>query len=127
MNNEYTEILAMLEVYFDLLYEGRPELIDDVFHPQARVFSISDDGIVDADFQAFRNRIANRPSPASGGHRRRDRVLSVDIMSPNVALAKVDLLIMPAGYFADYLSLLKVAGRWKIISKVFHFQPVADS
>jgi hypothetical protein len=123
VNDDHAEILKLLEIYFDLLYEGKVDLIEKVFLPQAHVFSIDDDGVVDADIDAFRRRIAGRPSPASAGKERADRVLTIDILGPNVALAKVDLLILPAGYYADYLSLLKVNGRWRIISKVFHFDP----
>ena len=49
----------------------------------------------------------------------RDRIVSIDFSGPGTAFAKVECQIPPR-YFTDYLTLLKVDGRWQVISKSFH-------
>ncbi len=61
-----------------------------------------------------------RPSPASRGEPRTDRVLSIDFAGPVTALARVECSIGPK-HFTDLLTLVHVEGRWQIIAKVFHF------
>ena len=39
-------------------------------------------------------------------------------------MAKVEL-DYPGGGFIDYLSLLKIDGRWQIVNKIFHRRPPA--
>jgi len=45
--------------------------------------------------------------------------VSIDFSGPTTAIAKVECQLPPR-YFTDYLTLLKVDGRWQIISKTFH-------
>ncbi len=122
MPRDYHLIVALLEKYFDLLYYGDTALIPEVFLPSAHVYTVAADEVVDVDLDGFRQRIANRPAPAKSNEDRRDRILAIDQLGPTTALAKVDLLILPSGYYADYLSLLKINDQWKIASKVFHFE-----
>ncbi|WP_443636128.1 nuclear transport factor 2 family protein [Candidatus Njordibacter sp. Uisw_058] len=122
MATEYSEILNLLDDYFDLLYKCDVELINQLFLPNANVCNVSDDVAVIIDMDQFHERIASRISPESQNKNRDDRILSIDITCPTIALAKVDLLILPGGRYTDYLSLLKVAGNWKIASKVFHLK-----
>ena len=46
----------------------------------------------------------------------------IDISSPTTAMAKVECNILK-NHYTDYLSLIKVSGKWGIISKVFHMSP----
>lgn len=125
MTNDYSEIVAMLGKYFDLLYKGDTGLINQVFLPNAIVCSIVDGKVSSADMDQFHERIALRQSPESRNEARKDRILSIDISGPTTALAKVDLLILPGGLYTDYLSLLKSDNTWRIISKVFHVDAVS--
>ena len=42
----------------------------------------------------------------------------------NTASAKI-ILDHPATRFVDYMSLLKIDGEWKIVSKIFYAEPKA--
>ncbi len=116
------EIEKVITTYFDLLYKGDKDLIETVFLPEANVSSLSNDKIVKIDMDGFRKRIAERQSPESIGEIRDDKIILIDISSPTTAMVKVKCNILHNNYI-DYLSLLKVSGRWKIISKVFHMNP----
>jgi hypothetical protein len=61
-----------------------------------------------------------RPSPESRGELRTDRVVSIDLVGPVTAIARVECSIGPK-HFTDLLTLVHVDGRWQIIAKVFHF------
>ena len=61
-----------------------------------------------------------RPSPASKGEARRDRVIAVEFAGPVTAFARVECAIAPKS-FVDLLTLVLVEGRWQIVSKVFHY------
>ena len=63
--------------------------------------------------------VESRPSAKSKGSARADRIVSIDFSGPATAIAKVECQIPPR-YFTDYLTLLKVDGRWQVISKSFH-------
>jgi protease I len=56
---------------------------------------------------------ASRPAAESWG-----KVLSLDIVDGKLAVAKVEMLWQGTIY-VDYLSLYKIKGEWKIVSKVF--------
>ena len=116
------EIEKVISTYFDLLYKGDKDLIETVFLPEANVSSLSNGKIVQIDMDGFRKRISERQSPESIGEMRDDKIISIDISSPTTAMAKVKCNILHNNYI-DYLSLLKVSGKWRIISKVFHMNP----
>lgn len=64
--------------------------------------------------------VDRRPSPESRGETRADRVVSIELAGPVIALARVECSIGPRR-FTDLLTLVHVDGRWQIIAKVFHF------
>jgi len=116
------EIEKVIRTYFDLLYKGDKDLIETVFLQEANVYSLSNGEIVKIDMDGFRKRIAERKSPESIGEIRDDKIILIDISSPTTAMVKVKCNILHNNYI-DYLSLFKVSGKWKIISKVFHMNP----
>ena len=120
------EIEKVIRTYFDLLYKGDKDLIERVFLPEANVSSLFNGKIVKIDMDGFRKRIAERKSPESIGEIRDDKIIMIDISSPTTAMVKVKCNILHNNYI-DYLSLLKVSGKWKIISKVFHMNPGISS
>ena len=116
------EIEKVIKTYFDLLYKGEKDLIESVFLPEANVSSLYNDKIIKIDMDGFRKRIAERKSPESIGEMRDDKIIMIDISSPTTAMVKVKCNILHNNYI-DYLSLFKVSGKWRIISKVFHMNP----
>ena len=119
ISDNILQIENVLWRYLDLLYNGDTNLIETVFLPEATVNSVADGKIVSIDMVGFRERIAGRQSPASIREKREDKIIMVDISSPTTAMAKVECMILKNQY-TDYLSFIKVSGKWGIISKVFH-------
>ena len=68
------------------------------------------------------DRVTSSESCSSQGAPRTDKIVSIDFSGPNSALAMVELSI-PGSDFIDFLSLLKIGGRWRIIAKTHHAGP----
>ena len=64
------------------------------------------------------NTLSSENSPGT------DRVLSIELVGPVTALAKLQCSIEPK-HFTDLLTLIHVDGRWQVISKVFHYDVLA--
>jgi hypothetical protein len=115
----FTQIEAVVQTYLDGLYEGDGAKIAAAFHPVAHLYNVVDGAVVDLPRADWLTMIAGRPSPASRGLAREDRILAMDMAGEDAACVKVNCCIPPR-YFTDYLLLLKTAEGWKIVSKSFH-------
>jgi hypothetical protein len=114
------QLLEAVQSYFDALYEGDTKLFEKVMHPRVRLFSATDQPMLELDLPAYMEIVRNRPSPASRHDPRHDRVLSIDVASPTTAHIRVQDAVLPK-MFTDELTFVRVDGQWKIISKVWHY------
>lgn len=124
MDPRYADIVAVLARYFDGLYHSDAAALAGVFHPQAIYACASEGSLTHLTMDAYLPMVEKRPSPASRGEARRDRILSIEFAGPVTALARVECAIGPK-HFTDLLSFVRLDGRWQIIAKVFHFDLVA--
>lgn len=117
---QVNDILATVQVYLDGLYEGDTAKLRQAFHPASSLFAVGPDGkLVHMPREDWCRMIESRPSPKSSGlTREHERILSVDITGPDTALVKLNCAIAPR-YFTDYLSLIRLDGRWQVINKTF--------
>lgn len=120
MTAEFDAIAELLQTYFDGLYLSDAERLRGVFHPAARYVCATDEKLVDLGMAEYLPIVAARPSPASRGEARRDRIVGVEFAGPNTAFARVNCAIGPK-YFTDFLTLIRTDGAWRIIAKVFHY------
>jgi hypothetical protein len=118
--SDAADINKTLDLYFDALHEGDIWKLKQVFHPNAHLYSATGDAFVDLSFEDYLQMVAERPSPQSQSQERTGRVVLVDQSGPNSALVKVEASVKPRD-FIDYLTLLRIDGQWKIISKTYHF------
>ena len=120
MTTAYAEIVEVLGQYFDGLYHSDTARLRRVFHPQARYVCATESPLVHLGMDEYFPIVDKRPSPASRGEARRDRIVSIELAGPVTAFARVNCAIGPR-FFTDLLTLIRVDGRWQIIAKVFHF------
>ena len=119
MSNDIADIEAVLQTYFDGLYEGDTDTIAAAFHPTSSLFSAADGKLAELPRTQWLEAVKTRASAKSQGLARRDWIVSIDRSGPNTAFAKVQCQIPPR-YFTDYLTLVKLADGWQIVSKTFH-------
>lgn len=110
----------MLARYFEALYTSDAASLGEVMHPAAIYASASERPMLICTMEEYLPIVAARPSPASRGEPRRDRVETIDLAGNDTALAKVRCSIGDRD-FTDYLSLIREQGRWRIMAKIFHF------
>lgn len=119
------EITRLLTRYLDGLHHSDAALLADVFHPRAVYACATDGSLVHMEMQEYLPMVETRPSPASRGEARQDRIESIELIGPVTALARVACAIGPKR-FTDLLSLVQLDGRWQIIAKVFHYELDAE-
>jgi hypothetical protein len=116
--SDKAEIEKVVWTYLDGLYEGDTDKLARVFHPTSAL-THSDGGTIkivprEQWFEAVRN----RPAPKAAGLTRHDKILTIDVTDDRTAFVKLECAIPPR-FFTDYLSLLKIDGRWQVAQKVF--------
>jgi len=125
MNTE-TDLLAAVDIYFRALYACDVELLDSVFHPASSLFD-NDEGVITVDpYPAWREVVANRPSPASIGQERLEEIVHVDWLSESAAVVHVRLRVLDS-VFVDQLSFVRGPNDWRIVAKVWHLESVVSS
>ncbi len=112
------EIHKAVSIYFDGLYEGDAEKLASVFHPAASLTYLAEGTVKVLHRDEWLAAVRGRVKPKAAGLERLDRILSVDIAGPDMAFVKVACQ-MPPRYFTDYLSLLRVDGKWLVAQKVY--------
>jgi hypothetical protein len=118
MAGEIEAVEKVVWTYLDGLYEGDTGKLGQAFHEVSHLYSVSDGGVADLPREKWFEFVKGRASPKSRGLKRTDRIVSVDFSGPETAFVKVECSIHPR-YFTDYLTLLKLNGGWKVVSKTY--------
>ena len=87
----------------------------------AHMLYVRDNKLNDVPIPQFLARIAAQRTPEFKPDNNQRRVVSVDFAG-NAAIAKLET-VTPENLVIDYMSLLKVDGRWKIVNKIFDRVP----
>jgi hypothetical protein len=115
--SEYTAIVDVLNKYNDGCKQARSGIMKPAFNEQATIFGVDADGkLTGGAIQLLFDGIdsAFRPSPEA-----RSAIVSVDIVGV-AASARVDTNDICGFCFSDFFHLLKVEGKWTIVSKIYH-------
>jgi ABC-type glycerol-3-phosphate transport system substrate-binding protein len=113
---ERQAVAATVQLYFRGHATGNGEFFRQALHPEAKVMWVKDGALAQrtsAEFAA-----GAKGSPADDEARRSRKIVMIDI-ADDAAIAKVELAY-PDATFIDYLSLLRVDGKWVVMNKIFH-------
>ncbi|MFZ2650136.1 MAG: nuclear transport factor 2 family protein [Burkholderiaceae bacterium] len=116
--DERSAIEQAAQTYLDGLYEGDADKLASVFHETSALTFEQDGKISVLPLAQWLELVRGRPAPKAKGLPRDDAILLVDQAGPTTAFVKLKCQIPPR-YFTDYLSLLKLDGRWVVAQKVF--------
>ena len=119
MPSDLHDLETALQTYFDGLYEGDTEKLGRIFHDVSHLFSVTDGKLNDLPKAQWFEMVRSRASGKAQDLPRRDWVVHIDHASPTTAFATVQCQLPPR-YFTDYLTFVKLADGWKIVSKTFH-------
>ena len=113
---EYNAIVAVLNKYNDGCKQAKSSIMKPAFSEQATMFSVGADGKlaggaiqnlfdgIDRDF---------RPSPEAQA-----AIVRIEIVG-TAASARIDANDVSGLCFTDFFHLLKIEGKWIVISKIF--------
>jgi hypothetical protein len=106
-----------VQYYFDGGKNRDSLTLRKAFHPDARMLFARDGELVIVPIAEYITRVgSDRLEPGEVDSTER-RVVSVDVVG-DAAVAKLELK-RPEALLTDYMSLLKVNGRWVIVNKIF--------
>lgn len=111
---------AVIQLYFDGLYEGDAEKIGAAFHPTADLRWQEKGELQVLAVPDWLERIHKRPSAKAEGKPREDFVVTMDRSDDSTAFIKVRCQLPPR-YFTDYLVALKLSDGWRIVSKTYRY------
>lgn len=114
---EEAAVRETLQHYFNGHATGSPDEFRHAFHPRANLYFIRDGQFTERTSTEY---IAGAKGggPAPDEAQRKRRIERVEV-SGTAAIATI-ILEYPGVTFTDYMSLLKVDGRWQIVAKIFH-------
>lgn len=124
MTTPFEAVAGVLSIYFDGLYNSDTKALSRVFHPRAHYVCATDGELQYLTMAEYFPMVDKRPSPASRGESRNDRIISIEFAGPVTAFARVQCSIGPK-FFTDLLTLVRIDDKWRIISKVFHYDMLA--
>ena len=115
--SEIEQIRETLMDYIEGTAEGEPERLRNAFHEDLYLYSVAGDTLRPLSGQTYIEYFEDRKP-----RNRIGRIIAVDYEN-DAATAKIEIL-MPARkrMYTDYLLLLKLEGKWKIIHKSFTFR-----
>ena len=115
--SDLTLITNIVQAYFMGTYEGKEDLLRMAFHSDAHVSGNINGQYHDWTLNDFISRVTCIPTASSKGEKYDKEILSIDI-SNEAALAKARVRVNGLT-FIDYITLLKIDGRWIIRNKSF--------
>jgi Putative lumazine-binding len=114
-------LLAAIERYFALMYDGDVSCFDQVFAPSAQLHGLRDARLRLLTAEDYKTMLASTPSPGSKNAPRHQEILLVDFASPTQAIVKVRVRIDALQYL-DHLSYHCIGDAWLITAKSFHVE-----
>ena len=115
--NDIQEITKTIESYFQSTYRGNSDELRKIFHSNAYITGNINGQFVDWPLDDFIARAITKPTAAEKKDPYDKQIISID-QTVNVAMVKARVVI--AGLiFTDYMTLLKIEGKWLIRNKSF--------
>lgn len=114
---EHNAIVEVLNKYNEGCKQAMSGLMKPAFSEQATIFSVGADGkLTGGAIQNLFDGIDSgfRPSPEA-----QNAIVRVDIVG-TAASARVDTNDVSGFCFTDFFHLLKVDGKWTVLSKIYH-------
>ena len=119
--SEKDAVRVPLENYLKGHATGDGEFMRKAFHTEGNLIFIRDGKFTTRSFADYIAGFTGKPAADEAARKR--SIEAIDVAG-NAASAKI-ILDYPATRFVDYMSLLKIDGEWKIVTKIFYAEPKA--
>ena len=110
-----------LENYVKGHATGDGEFMKKAFHTEGTLIFVRDGKYTTRSFAEYIAGFNGKPAADEANRKRSIEMVEV---SGNAGVGKI-VLDYPTTRFVDYMSLLKIDGEWKIVTKIFYAEPKA--
>jgi hypothetical protein len=111
----------VIQDYFQGYQQADTKLIQNAFHADTRLLSVDNGQLDKTEMSDWLKSLEDRRLRGDI----RKGVLKIESIDSQDYAASVKLKItFPAFEFTDYLSLLKIDGKWLIVGKIYHFKEI---
>jgi len=111
---------AVVQHYFDALYDGDADKLAAIFHPSADLRWLEKGELQVLTVPDWLERVRKRASARAEGKPREDFIVTIDRSDESTAFIKVRCQLPPR-YFTDYLVAMKLKDGWQIVSKSYRY------
>jgi len=115
-----SDVVDVLEVYFEGLHHADSKKLAKVFHRDARYVNTVEGDYMNYSIPEYFDIVDSRESPASSGEARAERIISVEFGGSRMAFVKASMTMMGRDYL-DFLTFTRDHDGWRIMSKVFSY------
>ncbi|MFV1491777.1 nuclear transport factor 2 family protein [Phaeobacter sp. JH18-32] len=116
---------ALMEAYFEGLYQADSALLRKVFHPQLAYVCATEGDELFLDLETYMTRVDSREPPTKRGEAREEEILEIAFASDRLARVSARMTMMGRD-FHDLLTLVRYGAEWRIVAKVFSYVPRKD-
>jgi Putative lumazine-binding len=120
VNYDRSTVEAVVQHYFDALYEGDADKLAAIFHPSADLRWLEKGELQILTVPDWMERVRKRASARSEAKPREDFIVTIDRSDDSTAFIKVRCQLPPR-YFTDYLVAMKLKDGWRIVSKSYRY------
>ena len=120
MNPERSTVEAVVQHYFDALYDGDADKLAAIFHPTADLRWLEKGELKVLTVPNWVELVKKRPSAKAEAKPREDFIVTIDRSDDSTAFIKVRCQLPPR-YFTDYLVAMKLSDGWQIVSKSYRY------
>ncbi|QDZ08691.1 nuclear transport factor 2 family protein [Sphingomonas panacisoli] len=117
-NPEEANVRATLNLYLQGHASGSGDYMRQAFVPEARLLFMRDGKLTQVTSEEYASRFTGKPADDEA---KRKRSIGLIDIAGDAAIARIDL-DYPDAKFVDYMTLLKIDGKWRIVNKSFNVE-----
>jgi Putative lumazine-binding len=120
MTYDRSTVEAVIQHYFDGLYDGDADKLGAIFHPSADLRWVEKGELKVLTVPDWMAMVRKRASARAEGKSRDDVIVTIDRSDDKTAFIKVRCQLPPR-FFTDYLVAMQLADGWQIVSKSYRY------
>ena len=120
MSYDRSSLEAVVQHYFDGLYENDADKLGAIFHHSADLRWLENGELQVLSVPDWLGRVRKRAQANSEKKPREDFIVTIDRSDASTAFIKVRCQLPPR-YFTDYLVAMKIGDGWQIVSKSYRY------
>ena len=114
--NEIEAITKTVNLYFEGMMQRDRALLEEAFHPEARLIGYRGEKFTVTPFETWATGTASGSPRDPSDYKNSIKAIRVE---GYIAMVETELL-WPGVFYYDFLTMIKVDGKWKIVHKTWH-------